>query len=256
MRRTALFAGIAALATPASVAFAQSQQPNPSPLTISGTNTVSKGTRGGKPVPVSIATFVRTGTKDGSRPEGWKDVGLVVPGVTSNGAFFPKCDINKFAAAQSPSACPKGSLISTGKLTAIIGPANDFSNGGAPCKKDVSIYNAGQGKVISYLSGPGADCAGVAYQPPFPGTLKTSNGTMTLRVPIPADTISRPLPGVLGSPTSQRNNFKKLTVRRNGVTRGFFESTCKKGGSRKVTSFVVGDPSDKTYSLSTAARKC
>lgn len=256
MRKRALFTGLAIAATTASVAYAQ--MPSPSPLTIEGSGSVTKGLKGTKKKPtiVGMNFTVKTATTDGTRPEGWKSINVSIPAVTANGGLFPKCDINKFAAAQNPNACPKGSQIATGVLTAVIGAANDFSTQGAPCKKSISIYNAGAGKVIAYLSGPGSDCAGVGYQPPFPGTLKNSSKGVTLNVPIPADTITRPLPGVLGSSTSQTNNFKKLTTKSKGVKRGYFESTCKKGGSRKITTFVIGDPDSKKYSTTSSATKC
>ncbi len=257
MRKFALLIGVAVLALTASIAYAQTQ-PNPSPLTIKGSGAVSKGAgTKAKPVPISLKFTVETGTSDGTRPQGWKEIDVFTPYVKSNGALFPKCDINKFSAAQNPNACPKGSQIATGKLTAVIGPASDFAPAGAPCKKDISIYNAGQGKVIAYLSGPGADCAGVGYQPPFPGTLKPSKNGTLLRVPIPPDTITRPLPGVLGSSTSQTNLFKKLTVKKGGKTRGFFESVgCKKGTTRTATIFVIGDPDSKKYATKVNAGKC
>ncbi len=256
MRKPALLAALVASGVGASVAYAQ--MPTPSPLTIIGSGAVSKGVgTKAKPVPISVKFSVVTGTKDGSRPQGWKSINVFIPKAQANGGLFPKCDINKFAAAQSPKACPTGSRIATGKLTARIGPDKDFSEPGAPCAKDITLFNAGAGKVIAYLSGTPSKCAGISYQPPFPGTLKNSSKGTTLNVPIPPDTITRPLPGVLGSSTSQTNTFARKTVSKGGKLRGFFESVgCKKGSTRTATVFVVGDPDSKKYTAKVKVGKC
>lgn len=51
--------------------------------------------------------------------------------------------------------------------------------------------------------------------------------------------------------------FRKLTVKRKGVTRGFFESVgCKKGAMRTATVFVVGDPDSKKYQATANVGRC
>jgi len=252
------FVTIAAVATaclaPAAAAFASA---TPSPLQINATAKVAKGGSKHKPKPVSVASDVSTATTDGSRQESFARLDVAFGGVRSNGKYFPKCTVAQIDAAQSDAGCPKGSLIATGKLTALVGPESDFSSPGVTCEKDVHLYNAGQNKVANILVGPAQNCAGVGYLPPWGLTWSDKGGVQggqMLLNPIPTN-ISHPLPGVLGSTTHLITNYKKLTTTVKGKKVGYLESIgCK--GKRKATTKIVGDPSGRVVSSTGVAGTC
>lgn len=253
----AAFAGVTAVALVAA-SIAVAQQSAPSPMTIKASGKAAKGVGSKKkPAPVSISFKVVTSTADSTRQESWKQIDNAWGGVRSNGALFPTCTVSKIAAAQSADGCPKGSLIATGKLKALNGPESNFAAPAAQCLKDVSIYNAGKNKVAALLTGPGSACAGVGYLPPFPGTWTTSGGIgggQALKIPVPVF-ISRPLPGILGSPTELSMNVKRMTKRVKGVNRGYVESIgCK--GKRKWRQTITGTPSNRTFRTNATVGNC
>lgn len=253
------FTGAAAVAlVTASVASAQQQTtPTKMDLKVSATSTTGKGSKK-KPLPVSAGFKLTTSTPDGTRQESWKRIDNAWYGVRSNGRYFPKCTVNEIASKQSDADCPKKSLVAKGKLVALNGPASIFNFPGARCEKDVSIYNAGQGKVAALLEGPGSACAGVGYLPPFPGTWSRTGGIgggERLRIPIP-NNISHPLPGILGSPVTLNITMKKMTRRVKGKTRGYIESINCKGSRREWRQTIIGDPSGTAYRTKSRAGKC
>ena len=252
------FTGAAAVAlVTASIASAQQATPTKMDLKVSASSTTGKGSKS-KPLPVSAGFKLTTSTPDGTRQESWKQIDNAWYGIRSNGKMFPTCTVTEIASKQSDAGCKKGSLVASGKLVALNGPATIFNFPGAECKKDVSIYNAGQGKVAALLEGPGTACAGVGYLPPFPGTWSKTGGIgggERLRIPIP-NNISHPLPGILGSPVTLNITMKKMSKKVKGKTRGYIESIACKGSRREWRQTIVGDPSGTKYSTKSTAGKC
>jgi hypothetical protein len=241
--------------TAAAVALAQ--QPTPSQLSIQSEATIASGGTKKKPKPVSIKVVTTTSTDDGSRQETFSEIDSVWAGIRSNGKYWPKCTADEIDLAQSDADCPKGSLIATGTLLALVGPENDFSNPGIECRKDVHLYNAGQNKVTTILVGPAAECAGVDYLAPWEIIFTKKGGIaggQKLVNKIPPN-ISHPLPGVLGSTTELTTNYKKLVKKVDGKKVGYLESIgCK--GKRKTTESVVTDPTGQTLTAKGDSGNC
>lgn len=257
MRKLAIPAVVAVALGIAAIAYAQ--QPTPSPMTLQATGKISssKGATKTKGVPVSASMETKTLTADGSRQESLMSLAGGWGGVVSNGKYFPKCDINKINDAQTDKICPKGSLVGSGTLTAVIGPENDFSGAGTPCNKQAHWYNAGQGKMTVMLVGPGSECAGVGYTPPTPAKWSKSagvNGGEAIVLSVPGN-ISHPLPGVLASLTGAQVTFKKLVTKVHGKKIGFLEAR-KCSGTRTFTATIVGDPSGKKVTATSSMGKC
>lgn len=251
-------AGVA-VACLASTATAFALQTTPSPVTVTAAATASKG-MGTKQAPKGVGAGITTGatTSDGSRPESAKELRSSWAGIVSNGKHFPKCTVDQIDMMQSDSTCPKGSLVAKGTLKAVIGPEADFDTPGANCVKEVRVYNAGANQATVLLVGSAADCVGVGYLPPFPATWSKAGGIdggQTLVTPIPSN-ISHPLPGVLGSTTQLTMNFMKQSVKFKGKKEFYLSSVGCKGGKRKFTQVVVGDPSNKIYTTKTTAGAC
>jgi hypothetical protein len=239
------------------VAAAQLPQPTPSQLKLTTSSTVKPGGTKKKPKPVAITSLLDTSTADGTRQETFSELDVAWAGVKSQGQYFPTCTAAQIDAQQSDSVCPKGSLIATGKLTALVGPEADFSNPGAKCEKDVRLYNAGKNKVTNILVGDPSKCAGVGYLAPWTLTWTKKGGIQggqMLKNPIPTN-ISHPLPGVLGSTVHLETDYKKLTTKVKGKKVGYLVSIGCKGKRTGLTN-IVTDPSGAHLTDSQPAGKC
>jgi hypothetical protein len=184
--------------------------------------------------------YVANGT-GGNRTAPLTDIKTTIYGLVSDGKDFPTCSLSKIQAAKSDTGCPKGALVATGSITALLGPANDPSataTGIAPCNPLLDVWNAGQGKVVFFFVDVAPDhlCAGGAvptgFVGPFPGTVKTVGKNLVMDTPIPSY-VSFPLTGVEGSLTGETLNWKKLTKKlKNGKTVAYGASVGCKNGKR------------------------
>jgi hypothetical protein len=253
-RIIALATAVVALAA-ASLALAQVTSENTYEIKASSSPTTA-GSKS-KPVPISTSVSIVVGEKSGNRPATWKSLTTAYAGVRQNGDLFPKCTATQIANAQSDSGCPKGSLVGTGKLVGLIGPATDFTQPGVKCEKDIRVYNGGKGKESLLLVGPGSKCGGVSYNPPAPMTWSNSGGVaggQSVKLPIPSN-IAHPLPGVTGSVGESVIKYKKVTVKKGGKTRGYLESVGCKSGKRAYTVTILEDPA-KTFKENGSTGSC
>lgn len=204
---------------------------------------------------------------NGNRTAPLTDIKTKIYGLKSDGKDFPTCSFAKISGAKSDAGCPKGALIATGAITAILGPNSDQS-ASAPaqlsCDPELHVWNAGQGKVVFFfVTTPSHMCANGAIQTgtvaPFPGTVKTVGKTLVMDTPIPSY-VSFPLAGVEGSLTGETLAWKHLTKKLgNGKTAASITSTgCKKGKRPYSVTFTAetgpgGTPVTQTVS---GTQKC
>lgn len=221
--------------------------------TYKATAKVSPGKAGTAKKPVAVGftvDYTASGT-GGYRTAAVKDIKNTVYGLRTNGKYFPMCSVNAILAAGNDTGCPKGSKVATGNLTAIVGPlappaSNELVTNplALPCSKTVDVFNAGQGKLVFFLLGPGSKCAsiGTGALAPFPGRITVKNGTLTIDAPIPPS-IGNPIPGYEGSLLTEHLAYSKQTKKGHG----FFESVACKGSKRPYTTSFTADGITKTY---------
>ena len=211
------------------------------------------------PAPIAFTEkYVASGT-NGNRTAPLTDIKSVVYGIVNEGKGFPTCTLAKIQAAKSDTVCPKGSLVATGSITALLGPLNDQSStaqGVLPCNPLLDVWNAGQGKLVYFFVDKGSHtCAGGAIQTgfvgPFEGTIKTVGKNLLIDTPIP-NYVSFPLAGVEGSLTSETLNWLKVTRKVNGKTVAYSASVrCQSGKrpySHKFTAELNGQSQSATVS--------
>jgi hypothetical protein len=196
------------------------------------------------PSPIGFKIALTASGTGGNRTAPLTNITNTLYGLTSNGKSFPTCSLSKIANAKNDSSCPKAALVATGGLTAVLGPASNPSTTAqaTPCARNIDVWNAGQGKLVYFFTGPPSTCGGLGTGSvgPFPATLKVKSGTLTLDVPIP-NSVSFPVPGLQGSLLTEHLSFKKQTVKVKGKTIPFFASVgCKSGKRPNATSFVAG----------------
>lgn len=189
----------------------------------------SKAGTSKKPKPVSLTLGIQGGTQSGTgQPDTSTRIRVQLPkGIKWNGKLWPKakrCSVSKATAQGSTSACPKGSKIGSGHVTALGG------NGGTVEEIDLTAFVTTGGHLGLFLE---------ATQPlPIATMLEGKVGGQTIDVAIPAN-IQEPITGV---PTG----IKSLTFTVNGKTkvkgktRGALESGACSGGkwNSKVTNVL------------------
>lgn len=203
----------------------------------------------------------QAGGTNGNRTAPLTDIKTKIYGLVSDGKDFPTCSLSKIAGAGSDSGCPKGALVASGAITALIGPQTNQSSAATlgTCDPLLHVWNAGQGKLVFFFvpQGPNHLCLNGAIGPgavgPFPATVKTVGKTMVMDTPIP-NYVSFPV-GLEGSLTSETLAWKHVTKKlKNGKTVAAITSVgCKKGKRPFSVAFTAetalnGTPSTQTVS--------
>jgi hypothetical protein len=234
------------------VAVAFAQQTNQ--YTVTGS--VSPNAKGSKskPVPVSVKFGYAVTEASGMQPAPVKTYKIAFTGLQTNGAFFPTCTSSKIAAAgNSDSGCSKKALVGTGTIDSYVYQTADPSGaGGFPCPKKTNLWNAGKNKMVIFIFGDPAQCGGVGTLPPIDAKFVATSGGQALQFDVPA-TILHAVAGLSVAVHNVTSTVKKLTVKKKGKKRGYFEAIGCPGGKRTVVvTFTpeVGAPGNATKSQS------
>jgi hypothetical protein len=202
----------------------------------------------------------------GNRTAPLTDITTKVYGLASNAKDFPVCSQATIANAKSDAGCPKGALIATGSITAIVGVSNNQSAtapGSQPCDPLLHAWNGGPGKVVFFFvdQAPNHTCYGGAITTgtvgPFVGNVKTVGKFLVMDTPIPPS-VSFPVAGLEGSLTSETLHYLKLTKTVNGKTVAFNQSVgCKNGKRPYSVTFTAAEPGGAPQSDTVSgAQKC
>ncbi|MGH2877547.1 MAG: hypothetical protein ACRDLV_14950, partial [Solirubrobacteraceae bacterium] len=135
-----------------------------------------------KPVPLGFTQNIKASGTNGNRTAVLTDITTKVYGIKADGKDFPKCSSAKIAANQNDTKCPKGALVASGWITALVGPANDFGPSGnaatGACDPLLHVWNSGQGKLTFFFVDQGTkhQCLGgilhTGQVGPYPATYK------------------------------------------------------------------------------------
>jgi hypothetical protein len=194
--------------------------------------------------------YTAANATSGLRTAPLTDVKTKIYGLAFDGKDFPTCSLKKIGAAQNDSGCPKGALVASGSITAVIGQSTSQSDAAAlgTCDPFLHVYNAGQGKLVYFFvpKAPNNLCLDgripLGAVGPFPGTLKTVGKTLVMDTPIPSYVS---FPTLLeGSLTSETLAWKNLSTKVNGKTVNYIKSVACKGGKRpySVTFTAINGP--------------
>jgi len=198
----------------------------------------NKAGSGAAPSTIGFTESYTAGGTNGNRTAPLTDIKTTVYGLKSDGKDFPTCSFTKISNAKSDAACPKGALIATGSITALLGPAEPSEQSTAvptvPCDPLLHVWNAGQGKVVFFFVVTGSHTCGPIQTggvTPFAGTVKNVGKNLVLNTPIPA-AVSFPITGVEGSLTGETLHYLKVSKTVKGKTVMYQASTACKGGKR------------------------
>jgi hypothetical protein len=179
----------------------------------------------------------------------------------SNAKYFPSCSIAKITAAKADTGCPKGALVATGPVTAMLGPPN-LAQPGTPCDPLLHVWNAGPGKLAFFFLTDATHSCGSLHTGatlPYPGFIKQQGKNLVTDVPLPPDvsTSAGNLNGVYGSLIQEVLTWKNLTKKVNGKTVGIQQSVGCKAGKRPFSvKFTANNNGTIQSSTVTGSSKC
>ena len=188
-----------------------------------------------KPVSVGYTeTLTATGTA-GNRTAELNDIKTTIYGLKANTKGLPTCSTASIAAAKSDTGCPKGAMLATGAITAVLGSPTDFSKAGQACNPNLHVWNAGGNKMaFFFVEGPGHLCVGGAVKtgavPPYQATRKQQGKNLVVDVPIPTY-VTQPL-GLAGSLETEHLKWFNLSKKVHGKKVGVLQSIGCKNGKR------------------------
>jgi len=208
--------------------------------------------------------YVAGGTS-GNRTAPLTDIKTKIYGIVPNSKAFPTCSAAKIAAAKSDTGCPKGALVATGAITAILGPASSPSAstpGTLPCDPLLHAWNGGGTKIVFFFvdQAPAHTCAGGAITTgtvgPFVGTTKVVGKTLVMDTPIP-NYVSFPITGIEGSLTSETLHWLKVTKKVHGKTVAYNQSVaCNKGKRPYSVTFTAEMNGQSQSGTVSGTQKC
>jgi hypothetical protein len=229
---------LAAIAALAVTGIAYGAQVNT--YTVTGkTSPASSGSKQ-KPVPISLDFDYTVGEESGQRPSPVKRYTIGFYGVRSNGGLFPKCTAAQINAAQSIAGCPKGSIVGKGYIINASGSSSDPADKSIECNLNLTIVNGGQGRAALFLQGgpstivQGKPCViGISQAIDARYVAFQGSGT-ALQFDVPANLL-HPIGGLDNAVTQVQSTINRLTVKKGGKTRGYYETVGCKGKQRPIS---------------------
>jgi hypothetical protein len=155
---------------------------------------VSKGVgTAKKPVGLSMVQTLKVSAPTGQRAAPLTNIKTTLYGVKLDAGKLPVCtDAKLLQNKVSPTgACPKGSLIATGRVNALLGPGtNNLASGGTPCNPRLNVFNGGPNTQVFYFwTKSSSDCGGLTTgsTAPYDGHISYKNGNAVVNIPLPPD---------------------------------------------------------------------
>ena len=232
--------------------------------TYSATLTFKPSVKGTKKAPAPIGFTENLGASNmtsGSRAAPLIDIKTTIYGMVANAkskAFATCSDTVISAAPKFDAACPTGSLVGTGPVTAILG-GPVLTVAGTPCNTFLHVYNAGGNKLwFFFTTKSAADCGGLTtgQTAPYPGFFKQSGKNLVIDVPLPSfvSTAVAGHQGLYGSLVKEILSFPKKTAKLKGKTIGYMASTGCKAGKRPYTVAFTSTSSSGTNETATISK--
>jgi len=146
-----------------------------------------------KPVGLSMVQTLKVSAPTGQRAAPLTNIKTTLYGVKLDAGKLPVCTDAKILQNKiSPTgACPKGSLIASGRVNALLGPGtNNSSSSGTPCNPRLNVFNGGPNRQVFYFwTKSSSDCGGLTTgsTAPYDGRISYKNGNAVVNIPLPPD---------------------------------------------------------------------
>lgn len=215
-----------------------------------------------KPVSVGYTEDLSATGTSGNRTALLTDIKTTIYGLKLKTKGLPTCSLSQIAAAKSDTGCPKGAMLATGAITAVIGSPTNFSTTdptATACDPMLHVWNAGAGQMAYFfVEGPGHLCAGGGVKtggvPPYAATRKQQGKNLVVDTPIPGD-VNRPF-GAAGSLETEHLKWFNLSTKVKGKKVGVLQSVgCQNGKRPWSVKFTANLPTTNTTESKTVSAK-
>jgi hypothetical protein len=192
------------------------------------------------------------------------DIKTTISNARSNLKDFKTCSLRTIMTPPKfNAACPKGSLVATGTVNALLGGPH-LTLPATPCNPDLAVYNAGAGKEWYFFTiKTPIQCGGLTTgaTAPYPGKLTQQGTNLVIDVPLPSfvSTAVAGQTGLYGSLTKETLKVSPMTTNVNGKTVGATEAIGCTAGKRNwsVAFTAVPGASQPGQTIkTTGAAKC
>ncbi len=172
------------------------------------------------PASVGETEVLKAGsTTSGNRAAPLIDIKTTIYGVKTNGKKLPVCTDKMIEAntTQYDAACPKGSMIGSGPVSSLLGPASDPSaSKGTACNPFLHVYNGGpKTQVFFFVTNAAHQCGGLrtGATAPYDGHISYKGKNLVINVPLPPDISNKVANqvGLYGSLIAETLVFPKST---------------------------------------------
>lgn len=187
-----------------------------------------------KPAPIGYTENLTAKGTNGNRTAILEDIKTTIYGLKVDQKDFPTCSLSEVTASNG-AKCPKGSLVASGYITAVVGSPTNFTAAATPCDPGLDVWSSGAGKLtFFFVDGAVHNCNGLGLKTgstgPYPATVKQSGKNLVVNVPIPSF-INRPL-GLAGSLESEHLVWTHQSKKVKGKTVYSLASDACKSGKR------------------------
>jgi hypothetical protein len=254
VRITRVVAAAAAIAVAASaVAGAQSTSTSTTEFKVGGSVTVTGGTKA-KPKPGGLSFAFDVVDPSGNQTPPVETYTIMYEGGRLNTGILPACkaDTLNAMATPSPTSCPSGSKIGSGKLDALIGSAGQPASTASPCLASLSLYAGGKGHATLFVSSKLGECP-VALSQAIDMQYVTKGVFAGLRFTVPE--LLRHQVGLDITVIHAEVALGKIVKTVKGKKVGYIESTGCKDSQRDMT-VTFTDESGASFPAQAALGKC
>jgi hypothetical protein len=197
-----------------------------------------------KPVGTSVVQTLTANGTNGNRAAPLTDLKSTMFGLKYDGAAVKAtCSFASVKRISNDKNCPRGALVATANVHALLGPANDPSVSSThviDCKPGLRVWNSGGGHLVFFfwsttVPGSAHYCGGVAtgQTPPYTGTIKNSGKNLIIDVPLPPYVSNKVLgTAEWGSLVAETITWKNISSKSKGKTHFFVSSVGCSHGKR------------------------
>jgi len=211
-----------------------------------------------KPVKMTFKQNIQvTPGTSGDRAGVLTDIKTTIYGLKADGKDFLTCPASMITS--SDTSCPKGALVATGSITAVLGSPTDPTTAGTagPCDPLLHVWNGGQGKLVFFFvdgAAPNTCLSGAITTgsvPPYPGTYKQVGKNLVINVPIPKS-VDYPS-GLVGSLESETLTWKGQTSKGHTSLASVACQGSKRPYSTAFTAFPITGGASQTVTVKGSA---
>jgi hypothetical protein len=225
-----------------------------------------------KPVGTSVTETLTAAGTNGNRAAPLTDLKSTIYGLKFDpAAVKAKCSFATVSAASNDAKCPKGALVATANVHALLGPAKDplayppsqfSSHGIVDCNPGLRVWNSGGGHLVFFFWSTTAQnsahyCGGIptGATPPYTGTIKNSGKNLIIDVPLPSYVSSKVLGGATwGSLVAETITWKNISSTTKGKKHFFVASVGCKSGKRPWSATLTANlPTTNTTETKTVS---